>query len=342
MKRYGILKSWMPVSAIIKRLENDLPVYEEQWAVSRNALKIYGEGGNPFYDIIEKDRPATPPFFYRVRSHLGVGLHYEIEAAFSMFKYCTSWGEPLQKQNVYRYWDALLMHRATKSTSGHSFHTAVDALSGCVFFNWTKEANVLGREILDEYKNRMYHDTAGEFSNPLFHWFLRIYFDSQCWEFNGWGKSFDGEEPDIFLPGECCGEPTLNLLLEHWDDTDLTPLSNELVWLCDYYTHRTRPTVEREFANDLLQTRFPMLILAWFRLREQLGLPNPRVDHPLFEPDYVFLPEPMPFSNDALLERVIDRLKREEFPDLGEVLFLLKKIDAPIAKPGWISRIFKK
>jgi len=109
----------------------------------------------------------------------------------------------------------------------------------------------------------------------------------------------------------------LNELFEHWRDEDLGPMREHIIWLCDYYTHCTRPVEGTEFGGDLLHTRFPELILAWFRLRRERGLPNPEVEHPLLTSSYVYLPARSPFYTDDLLERVLARLRREELPDLG-------------------------
>lgn len=112
-------------------------------------------------------------------------------------------------------------------------------------------------------------------------------------------------------------EPVLDELLKHWRDQELAPMQDYVIWLCDYYTHRTRRSDWHEFQNDLLLTRFPALILAWQRLREIRGLENPFIDHPLMQPTYARLRPAMPFYTDSALEATLARLRREECRILG-------------------------
>jgi hypothetical protein len=186
----------------------------------------------------------------------------------------------------------------------------------------------------------LFSDVNGEFSQPLYHWFLRICFDYFNLEFDGWGKGFHNESKNVYVPPECFGEPVLNELFAHWRDEDLSLMNDHLIWLCDYYTHRARRADGTEFGNDSLHTRFPSLILAWFRLRDQLGLSIPQIDHPLMQPSYACLPSSEPFYTDDLLEGVLARLRREEFPNLGEALQDIE-LNLPKKKSSWIGQLFQ-
>ena len=121
----------------------------------------------------------------------------------------------------------------------------------------------------------------------------------------------------VFAKNQCFGEVPLNTLFEHWRDSDLRPLQAHLNWLCDYYTHRTPGADGMEFASWSRLHRHPALILAFLRLRGQLGLDTPDIDHPLMRAPYAALPASQPVYTDAPLEQVLDRLRREELPNLG-------------------------
>ena len=158
-----------------------------------------------------------------------------------------------------------------------------------------------------------------------------------------WTLSGTASVNDPYAPGECLGEPVLNELFAHWKDPDLSGMQESLQWLCDYYTHRTARKDGMEFDYDLLHTRFPAPVLAWFRLRESIGLSNPVIDHPLMRPHYARLPPPQPFYTDELLDGVIARLRREEVPDLGIAPAQVAPRDKPEEpKRGLLAWLFGK
>jgi len=154
---------------------------------------------------------------------------------------------------------------------------------------------------------------------PLYHWLLRLVFDFFEMSFDGWGRGrrVEHDPKSVFAKQQCFGEAPLNTLFEHWRAPDLRPMQAHLAWLCDYYTHRTRGADGMEFASWFRLHRHPALILAFLRLRGQLGLATPTIDHPLMRASYSTLPESRPMYTDALLERVLDRLRKEELPNLG-------------------------
>ncbi|MGS1001971.1 hypothetical protein [Burkholderia glumae] len=135
-------------------------------------------------------------------------------------------------------------------------------------------------------------------------------------------------------------QPMLNELFEHWCDANLTPMRDHIIWLSDYYPHRTRRKDWYEFSNSHLLTRFPALILARQRLREIRGLDNQPIDHSLMPPAYARLRPAVPSYTDSALEAALERLRREETPDLGS----LRQSSPPASreKRGLIFRLFKR
>lgn len=96
-------------------------------------------------------------------------------------------------------------------------------------------------------------------------------------------------------------------------------MQDHISWLYDCYTHRTRRKGWYEFSNSHLLTRFPALIMAWQRVRKVRGLESQPTDHPLMHPTYARLRPAMPLYTDSVLEVALERLRREEIPDLESV-----------------------
>ncbi|WP_162601057.1 hypothetical protein [Paraburkholderia sp. C35] len=105
-------------------------------------------------------------------------------------------------------------------------------------------------------------------------------------------------------------------------------------------THHTRAVDGCEFSNDAPLVRFPVVIMAWQRLRQEHGLDNPAIDHPLMQPDYVRFPDPMRFYSDDLLEAALARLRREEMPEIGAVR--RPGFVANGERPSLLKRLFRR
>lgn len=343
MERLGIYKGWVTEKTIIKWIDSSFAKYEPRWVEDLHQLKAYANGENPFSAIFETNQPALPPYFFHVSSVMRTVGQEHATATKIMFSHQESalWMPLLAKLGGYEYWRTRIEHRATQSTRGRSFGVAMSTLSRCLYLGWIEQSKALAFEILLLYRQRLFSDVDGEFSKPLYHWLLRICLDYWGWEFDGWGKGFYSQAENVYVKPECFSEAVLNKLFEHWRDEDLMPVYDQLIWLCDYYTHRTKESDYTEFGADLLYKRFPATILAWFRLREQLGLRNPTIAHPLMQPDYAQLPSPQPFYNDELLESVLARLRREEIPDLGEMqMHLSSPPTIKASKGGFLAYLF--
>lgn len=336
MQRLGTYRSWQTEKSLAKAEASILTNHAAFWDKELRALACYAEGGNCFPEPGGQGF-ADPPLAIDVAMSLLYVNRDFFRATWLMFSRREGWQEPLRKTYGHLYWHTRIIHRAGSTPS---LGSAVRQLIGCLYQGWFEQAESLALEILLLYGRRRYYDVNGEFSQPLYHWFLCVCFDHYGWSFDGWGRGVHGDPKcDIHEGIECFSEPVLNELFAHWRDEDLSPMAEHLLWLCDYYTHRTRRADGTEFGNDLLHTRFPELILAWFRLRELRGLPIPRIEHPLMQPPYLFLPPPQPFYTDDLLERVLARLRREELPGLGD---MPQPPDfTPAAEPpSWWRRLF--
>ncbi len=102
-------------------------------------------------------------------------------------------------------------------------------------------------------------------------------------------------------------------IIDCWD----TPaaLADALRKACNYHTERSHgedPGLEFVYSP---YTAFPAEILAIYRVRADLGLETPMVEHPFLGTPLVHPPEQMPPYEDELLDRVVRQL-RAEIPDI--------------------------
>ncbi|WP_246791934.1 hypothetical protein [Burkholderia perseverans] len=294
-------------------------------------MEAYAEGRDP-YPVLP-GLECTPEFVAANVSQSLTCAGYEyakVERILFSHAADATWEPLLGKSWCYYYWRTRISHYheigAVRKNRSISFNQAVASLVACLCAGWIKEARILTEEIkiLHEHQ-RLF----GFCQQPLYRWMFQMCLDDL-------ELSLDEDSDDEI---NCrISEPVLDELLKHWCDRDLSPMRDYLIWLCDYYTHRTRRSDWHEFQDDLLLTRFPALILAWQRLREIRGLENPFIDHPLMQPVYARLRPAMPFYTDPVLEATLARLRREGTPDLGTVPQLSPTANSE--KHGLIARLF--
>lgn len=316
----SIYESWQTEKSIVKSIDRRFDEQnKELWTKDEQALKQYALGENPFKDPVPPNNHASPPFFVDVMLAFTYSGRPHALAMKSIFSLKThgDWLQHYREFAAADFWQCTLDHHRPHASM--SLTQAMSTISDCLYLGWMDKTQLLVEEVHSAYGAKRFFDVNGIFSQPLYHFLLRICFDWCQLKFDGWGIGYYDAVTDPHAPGQCLGEPVLNELFAHWKDPDLSGMLDQMKWLCDYYTHRTANKDGTEFGNDLLHTRFPALILSWFRLRESLGLNNPIIDHPLMRSHYVRLPPPQPFYTDYLLDGVIARLRREELPNLGIV-----------------------
>ena len=317
----GTYKGWKSEKALLKAALSYAEYRAGDLQESDHNLRVYADGGNPFKDILDKTKMRSGPLGYVVgdvlRTHTSVG---EIPGALIYAgKPESNWLPEYERSTAYRYWGWRIECQAMGTWLITFLDKPVEILADCLTLGWLDEARIVAETIRSIYEKRMMECVQGKSNQTLYHWLIRICFDFWDMPFSNWGKGrhVQLDPKNIFAKNQCFGEPVLNVLFDYWRDPDLTPFADHLVWLCDYYTHRTRPQQFLEFGNRYFLVRFPATILAWLRLREALGLHNPTIDHPLMNAPYAKLPQKRPMYSDSLLEKVLTRLQREEMPDLG-------------------------
>ncbi|WP_175952274.1 MULTISPECIES: hypothetical protein [unclassified Burkholderia] len=333
MKRLGILPRWETEAQLLSQVEGNWEQLRKNvWEPRRKDLEAYAFGENPFTDVSGVS-PAKH-LSLGVSNSLVCAQQEQAEAAKLMFSPGNDfgWDEYLAKNWAYEYWrtriDQYKQINSTRADYLTSLNRAVETLSTCLCAGWIDQARMLAEEIKTLYERRRFFDAD---HYPLYHWLLRVCFDHWNIQFDAWGRP-DEEKP------QALSQPVLNELFEHWRDTDLTPMQDHIIWLCDYYTHRTRRKEWYEFSNSHLLTRFPALILAWQRLREVRGLESEPIDHPLMKPTYARLRPATPLYTDSVLEVALERLRREEMPDLGSARPSSPSVGRE--KRGLIARLF--
>jgi hypothetical protein len=127
------------------------------------------------------------------------------------------------------------------------------------------------------------------------HWILRL-----------WCKVNGLDYPNTGYPRYDVAEG----VLEMWDTQDTELLGAWLVQLCNLHTRLAAQRDNMDFANVF--SHFPVEVLLLFRLREQAGLANPEVDHPIMKFPWSRLWPIAPAEPDELLAGVYQRLEMDE------------------------------
>ena len=119
--------------------------------------------------------------------------------------------------------------------------------------------------------------------------------------------------------------PLFDELLQRWREPDKNQLIELLLAICDQHTHEcfersNSITKHKDFSLDPF-FGWPIEIHMLFRLREDIGLENPELDHPLMQTGLApYLPK-VPVVTDDLLDRVTEKVCRE-YPELRHKIVL--------------------
>lgn len=104
-------------------------------------------------------------------------------------------------------------------------------------------------------------------------------------------------------------------VLMHWDTEDIEQVKQLVNKMSDFHIETSKSDMSEDETNDFNESAFwffPYEILAWLRIRELMGLPNPETyEHPLMQQPLAQMPEATPFPDDELLTQVVVKLKAE-------------------------------
>ena len=125
-------------------------------------------------------------------------------------------------------------------------------------------------------------------------------------------------EPEITLKGEALSHPIYNALAKHWRHSDAEALVPVLLAVCDEHTRRNVRGKPYGYEHDFAYfARTPVEILVVFKLRQELGLTNPKLDHLLMKPPLGVLPKEVLFEFDELLAPMERRMRQDGFDEEG-------------------------
>lgn len=318
-ERLGVYKRWPTEKALVKRFSESNP----QWAVDTHEkakllLGAYAKGDNLFVDLFSK-QPVSPPLIWEVKNRIADLSPRDKDQIWSdVFsrKDSALWLLDLNKFVNLSFWSKKIDSAYVQASVEISPVSIFINLSNCLALGRLDEAKYLTELCKMIYERGHFNYVNQNRPYPLYHWLLRLCLDYWGISFDKWGYSNSGPKVDPYAPGQCLGEPILNKMFAIWRKPDLYGDEPELIDLCDYYTWRTQNNGDCEFSNDLFHTRYPAVILAWLRLRQQLGLSIPEIKHPLMQAPYAKLFEPVILPEDPLLTQVLQRLQREELPHL--------------------------
>lgn len=99
-------------------------------------------------------------------------------------------------------------------------------------------------------------------------------------------------------------------VLKLWNTTDVDLLDQWLVQLCNQHTRLSASRDFMDFASEF--SHIPVEVLLLFRLREEIGLANPVVDHPIMKFPWSRLWPIQAAQPDELLSAIYRRLEQDE------------------------------
>ncbi len=101
-------------------------------------------------------------------------------------------------------------------------------------------------------------------------------------------------------------------VLKDWNTQDVERVQALVTEMADYHMAQSKEDMGAEEMNEFSGSKFwlfPYEILAWLKLRQHLGLPNPEhYEHPLMHLPQAQMPEDTPFPDNPLLVKVVKKL----------------------------------
>jgi hypothetical protein len=175
-------------------------------------------------------------------------------------------------------------------------------LSFAVAFRLDSFAIWLGDRIIESIESKADKVKLGPPDSPYYFAFVQFYSLWQKKSFNI--KDHSNESLGIYQE-----------LLDGWQDEKhyLKACSKA----CDYHVKRMHDDGGYSEFLGAPQDLLPVEMLMIRRIREDHGLPNPEIDHPLMQTPLGKAPKRLPEVKDELLERVIAKARKEldHFPD---------------------------
>lgn len=101
-------------------------------------------------------------------------------------------------------------------------------------------------------------------------------------------------------------------VLNDWDTKDVERVQALVTAMAEHHMKEAKENMGAEEMNEFAGAEFwlfPYEILAWLKLRQHLGLPNPEhYEHPLMHLPQAQMPADTAFPDDPLLDKVVQKL----------------------------------
>ncbi|KEQ12223.1 hypothetical protein [Endozoicomonas numazuensis] len=194
---------------------------------------------------------------------------------------------------------------AEQQNDSIAFRKSTEALAMILSLGWVTPSLEFGKHIIKAIKSGYYTDSDPDFRNRANWFYIKLFADWQ-----GMETKFEPER----YPA-----PLYDELLRQWREPNSNQLNDLLLAVCDQHTHEcfersNSITKQKDFGHDSF-FGWPVEVLMVFRLREDIGLENPELDHPLMQTGLAPYLVEVPVVTDELLDRVTEKAC-QEYPEL--------------------------
>lgn len=256
--------------------------------------------------------------------YLSMGAHLQLDAIATALENGATWRQKLAKSVGYcmfgdrmnYFWH----HQFKQIFPEHpqplrimGFAAMTESIAYSLMLGWTEEAIYQGyltyAAINCEFCSTSEYSNEHRRAHVLM---LRLFAD---WRSDGLSRDWPSWAFDV---------SAYNEILNRWRDPNPGVLAPWLLAACDRHTHEGRYDSSKTSYDfgDYRITRTPIEILFVLRLRELIGLSNPRLNHPLMSAPFDELPEAQPvFRPDELMLATLKRA-REDWPHIEQLTSL--------------------
>jgi hypothetical protein len=174
--------------------------------------------------------------------------------------------------------------------------TVAVPLSLAIASHFNPFANWLGDRIIASLESKADKYKLGPPSGPYYFAFIQFYALWRKKSFNI--KDYSDEPLGVYQE-----------ILDGW--TDEKRYVKACLKACDYHVKRMHDDQGYSEFLGAPQDLLPVEMLMIRRIRDDLGLPNPEIEHPLMQTPLAHRPKELPEVKDELLEKVTARAKAE-------------------------------
>lgn len=310
----GIYKRFPKLSTYIKNLRNWPVDYTED----RLRLDRCANGEDFYFSYMTEETAKKLRMSYSVDRYNYFSLSGDL-SRYSTRKYVDSyiacfdndpmWELIFREAAAYDYWslkirfmaneialDEYLRGERGQKLRSDMRHSGI-TLGICLALGWLDYARDLRNRLSFALDQHMLYDGYDSFGRRRTqHFLIRLL------------NSFDEiEDIQLKMNIRCAyDEPLLNEILARWKTDSEQEIHDLLYRLCDRHTHQCRQDSFNgnryyDFENIPLEYYLPVEILCVFKLRSNIGLTNPVLDHPLMKTPLAFLTnDSKPYTSDFL------------------------------------------